>query len=111
MKLRLGNETEGDAGFSFRSSLPVTSRRAMLPFIPHARKIKRSLDEFRTGGGGLVSYELVADFGAKEFTVRSTWSTEEDFRAWVGTAAHREAVAALRSRVGEGTFETEVLQR
>ena len=96
-----------EAGFVFRSELPVNSRRAMAPFVLHAWRVKRSLDREVTSGS-LLSYALVADVGAKRFTVASAWVDQESFAAWVGTATHRAAMADLGPRVTVGTFETEV---
>lgn len=98
------------ARFVFRSELPVASRSAMLPFMPKALKVKRSLDANIKADEGLLSYKLVADFKSKTFTVASAWRDQQSFSAWVGSEPHRSVMASLRSKVTGGTFETEVLE-
>lgn len=99
-----------EAGFLFRSELPVKSRRQMLPFFPHAIRIKRSLDQTITADDGLLHYELIADMGSQVFFVSSAWSDEASFRKWVGTATHIAAMKSLGPRVEGGTFDTEILE-
>lgn len=103
-------DRSSEAGFLFRSELPVTSLRAMLPFFPQALRVRRSLDETIDAGGGLLAYELVADLRAKRFTVSSAWVDQASFEAWVATPAHAKAMTSLRSKVDGGTFETETVE-
>jgi len=107
---RSAQDRSDQAGFVFRSELPVTSRRTMAPFMPHALKVRRSLDEAINAGRGLLAYELVADVGAKRFTVYSAWRDEASFREWVGVPVHLDAMKALGPRVSGGTFETETVE-
>ena len=107
--LRSSTDRSSEAGFVFRSQLPAASRRAMIPFFRHAIKIKRSLDTLVDGDTpNLLHYELVADLGARRFTISSAWRDEAAFRAWVGTPVHTDAVAKL-GPVEHATFETETL--
>jgi len=109
MKLRLGEEGSGDAGFSFRSSMPVCSVRSLLAFLRRGRKMRSSPKGVRVSGVGGGSYGLIADFGAREFTVSSTWVSETAFRSWVRSPAHREAVSALRRRAEGSVFDAAAL--
>jgi heme-degrading monooxygenase HmoA len=104
-------DNSASAGFVFRSELPVASRTAMLPFMPKALKVKRSLDANIEAAGGLLSYELIADFKTKTFRVASSWSDQQAFSAWVGAEPHRSVMASLRPKVHGGTFETQVIDR
>jgi len=98
-----------EAGFVFRSELPATSRRAMIPFFRHALKIKKSLDTLVDGEApDLLHYALTADLRDRRFTVSSAWRDEDAFRAWCGTTVHTDAMSDL-GPVQNATFETETL--
>ncbi|MFN3258565.1 MAG: antibiotic biosynthesis monooxygenase [Ilumatobacter sp.] len=107
---RSKSDRSASAGFVFRSELPVTSRWTMAPFMPHALRVKRSLDTTIDADGGLLAYELVANVSAKKFTVSSAWRDEASFAAWVGTDVHRSAMSTLGPKVSGGTFETETIE-
>lgn len=108
---RSAEDRSSEAGFIFRSQLPVASRRAMLPFVRGALSIKRSLDTAQTNDEGVLHYELEADVRAKVFRVDSAWRDEASFRTWVDSEPHRSVMASLARRVSGGTFETEVVER
>jgi len=103
-------DRSSEAGFVFRSELPATSRRAMIPFFRHALKIKKSLDTLVDGDSpGLLHYELTADLKDRRFTMSSAWRNEDVFRTWCGTPVHTEAMSAL-GPVENATFEYETLE-
>lgn len=91
-------------GFTFRSRLPLESRRSTLPFLIDTLRIKRSLDE-AVERGDLFRYELGADLIRNVFTTDSTWRNEDVFAAWVGTELHRRIMTKYGDRLGTPTFE------
>jgi quinol monooxygenase YgiN len=103
--LRPKADGKGPATFRFDSTLPAWSLLAMVPFLPPALKVKRSLDAAIAAGEGVVTYALVADLRGKEFRVESTWTDEASFRAWVDGDVHRTAMKKLSPRVRNATFE------
>lgn len=110
-EFRSADDRSSDAGFIFRSELPVASRRAMLPFMRGAIRIKRSLDAAQANDDGILHYRLEADVRATTFRVESAWRDEASFRAWVDSEPHRSVMASLGRRVSGGTFDTEVVER
>ena len=91
-------------GFTFRSRLPLESRRATLPFLIDTYRIKRSLDA-ALDRGELFRYELDADLIRNVFTTDSTWRDEAVFTAWVGSEVHRSIMAKYGDRIGTPIFE------
>lgn len=98
-----GHREGATARYRFESELPVGSLAAMMPFLGHALRIRRSLDRSIAEGDGVVSYELIADVRRRRFTVRSTWTDEEAFGAWVRSEAHVAAMRALGRRIAGPT--------
>ena len=104
--LRSSTDRSSEAGFVFRSQLPAASRRAMIPFFRHAIKIKRSLDTLVDGDTpNLLHYELVADLGARRFTISSAWRDEAAFRTEVAQNMERELKNAVEARVKEQVMD------
>lgn len=97
-------DADDRAGFTFRSRLPLESRRSTLPFLIDTLRIKRSLDA-AVERGELYRYELGADLLANVFTTDSTWRDEDVFAAWVGTELHRRIMAKYGDRLGTPSFE------
>lgn len=91
-------------GLTFRSRLPLGSRRSTLPFLIDTVRIKRSLDA-AVERGELYRYELGADLVHNVFTTDSTWRDEDVFAAWVGAELHRRIMTKYGDRIGTPTFE------
>lgn len=103
-------DRSSEAGFVFRSELPVQSLLEMVPFVPQALKIRRSLDQNMAADGGLLAYDLVADLGSKRFTVYSAWTNEQSFAAWTRSPEHVRAMKKLGPVQG-ATFDTETITK
>ena len=97
-------DVDDRTGFTFRSRLPLVSRRATVPFLIDTLRIKRSLDA-AVERGELYRYELGADLVHNVFTTDSTWRDEDVFAAWVGAELHRRIMAKYGDRLGTPTFE------